>query len=61
MVAVIIGVVQLLGSFFIKDGEKEKDAEEEPLLGQQVEPLSIKGLLTTNDKKIRRACEFLLK
>jgi MFS family permease len=59
MVAVIIGVVQLLGSFFIKDGEKEKDDEEEPLLGQQVEPLSIKDLLTTKDKKIRRACKFL--
>jgi MFS family permease len=56
-VAVAIGVVQLLGSFFIKDGEKAKDTEEEPLLGQEVEPLSIKGLLTTNDSKIRRACE----
>jgi MFS family permease len=56
-VAVVIGVVQLLGSFFITDGEKEKDGEEEPLLGQEVEPLSIKGLLTTNDSKIRRACK----
>jgi len=57
-VAVVIGVVQLLGSFFIKDGEEKKDEEEEPLLGQEVEPLSIKGLLTTNDSKIRRACKY---
>jgi len=57
VVAVAIGVVQLLGSFFIKDGEKETDDEEEPLLGNEVEPLSIKGLLTTNDSKIRRACK----
>jgi len=53
-------VVQLLGSFFIKDGEKEKDDEEEPLLGQEVEPLSIRGLLTSNDCKIRRACKSSL-
>jgi MFS family permease len=59
-VAVVIGVVQLLGSFFITDGEKVKDDEEEPLLGQEVEPLSIKGLLTTNDSRIRRACRFCL-
>jgi MFS family permease len=56
-VAVTIGVVQLVGSFFIQDGEKKRDDEEEPLLGQEVEPLSIKGLLTTNDSKIRRACK----
>jgi len=57
-VAVAIGVIQLLGSFFIKDGEEKKDDEEEPLLGQEVEPLSIKGLLTTHDSKIRRACKY---
>jgi MFS family permease len=57
LVAVIIGFVQLLGSFFIKDGEKEKSGEDEPLLGDIVEPLSIKGLLSTSDPKIRRACE----
>jgi MFS family permease len=57
LVAVIIGVVQLLGSFFIKEGEKEKSGEDEPLLGETVEPLSIKGLLSSSDPKIRRACE----
>jgi MFS family permease len=58
LVAVIIGVVQLLGSLFIRDGEKEKSGEDEPLLGEEEgEPLSIKGLLTTNDSKIRRACK----
>jgi MFS family permease len=36
------------------------DGEEEPLLGHEVEPLSIKGLLTTNDSKIRRACKSSL-
>lgn len=59
LVAVVIGVVQLLASFFIKDGERAKAGEDEPLLGQEeVEPLSIKGLLTTNDPKIRRACKL---
>lgn len=59
LVAVIIGIVQLLGSFLIRDGEKSKDGEDEPLLGEErVEPLSIKELLSTNDAKIRRACKL---
>lgn len=56
LVAVVIGTVQILGSFFVRDGEKVEEGEEEPLLGVNVEPLSIKDLLFTNDKKIRRAC-----
>jgi hypothetical protein len=48
----------VFGSLFIRDGEKEKSGEDEPLLGEEEgEPLSIKGLLTTNDSKIRRACK----
>lgn len=59
LVAVVIGVVQLLGSFLVQDGEKVKEGEDEPLLGEApAEPLSIKGLLSTNDTKIRRACEL---
>lgn len=57
LVAVIIGAIQILGSFVIKDGEQAKDGEDVPLLGEEVEPMSIKELLFTNDKKIRRACE----
>jgi hypothetical protein len=57
LVAVVIGAVQILGSFFVQDGEKIKEGEEEPLLGEEVEPLSIKDLIFTSDKKIRRACE----
>lgn len=62
-VAVIIGAVQLLGSFFVREEEKTKgsrgagDGEDEPLLGEEVEPMSITDLLTTTDSKIRRACE----
>lgn len=60
LVAVVIGAIQILGSFFITDGETAKDGEDEPLLGEEVETMSIRDLLFTNDKRIRRACEFML-
>lgn len=70
VVAIIIGGVQLLGSLFIRDGEKIKkqlgaaeyddQSEDDPLLGEaEAEPMSITQLLTTTDSKIRRACKLL--
>lgn len=59
-ISVGIGALQLLGSLFISDKDgKDRSDEAEPLLGNAAEEtMSIKDLLMTSNKHIKRACEY---